>query len=190
MHNSCTLLLFSKIIFHRRLFSDCWGKVDYPVSIIYLSCFACNRQGKTFLGTEVKLIRPCGSPNPCNYIMIHFISVVNFWYEYHGVHYTQFWRVSVEGSFVGFCFIRKILGIIFQYKFSLWSSLSLYSCMSTLSFMFIKHSFITVVSLRYLRGQRCYSLSQTVCVNFFSFMCFPYTQFYCFTSFLQGIFSC
>ena len=40
MNDLCIFWFFcSKIIFDQKLFSYCWDKVDYPGSIVYLSCF-------------------------------------------------------------------------------------------------------------------------------------------------------
>ena len=40
MHYLCIFLICfcSKIIFDQKVFSFCWGKLDYPRSIVYLSC--------------------------------------------------------------------------------------------------------------------------------------------------------
>ena len=41
MHDICIFLICfcSKIIFDQKVFSFCWDKLDYPGSIVYLSCF-------------------------------------------------------------------------------------------------------------------------------------------------------
>ena len=41
-HELCMIYAFfcSKIIFDQKLFSNCWDKLDYPGSIVYLSCLA------------------------------------------------------------------------------------------------------------------------------------------------------
>ena len=41
MHYLCIFLICfcSKIIFNQKVFSFCWGKLDYLGSIAYLSCF-------------------------------------------------------------------------------------------------------------------------------------------------------
>ena len=41
MHDLCIVLICfcSKIIFYQKIFSLCWVKLDYPGSIVYLSCF-------------------------------------------------------------------------------------------------------------------------------------------------------
>ena len=43
MHDLCIFLICfcSKIIFDQNFFSICWDKLDYPGSIVYLSCFVC-----------------------------------------------------------------------------------------------------------------------------------------------------
>ena len=41
MHDLCIFLICfcSKIIFDQKTFSLCWDKLDYPGSIVYLSCY-------------------------------------------------------------------------------------------------------------------------------------------------------
>ena len=42
MHYLFIFLIYfcSKIFFDQKVFSFCWGKLDYPGSIVYLSCFS------------------------------------------------------------------------------------------------------------------------------------------------------